>query len=418
MGRAKDSSKRTQARGLAVRIAVFLLVFACCLLPALFANRLVGYVPVLLFAFAVTLCGAYLLVIRTKVDFSVQAGNGDCIRGEEIAFTVSLTNRSILPIPRVLARLAYTNLFGQVEETIEARTVLAPHESSSFAFYVRFQHVGTYEAGLGTLRVYDPTGLFSARADVGRMQRIEVAPRIYDLERLEIEEVSLTESEDAHQAVFFDSLDYTGVRDYALGDSMRLIHWKLSARTDQYYTKLFESYGNPGVCVLLDLHAPYDDPDLLMSAYDGLVEAACSLGRYALDNGLDFEMKYLDDDACTVSLDKTACADGSLWVSQMPPARSDAHHDDLPRLLEGELDASGGLNNVVLVTAGLTDAIAADALQLRSIYKNPIVFLVAPAQLSRSERDELLRPLALFDESDVATALVDPDSGVTLGWCA
>lgn len=56
-----------------------------------------------------------------------------------------------------------------------------------------------------------------------------------------------------HPSPFYgSSAEYADHRPYALGDEIRALDWKLMAKTDKYYVKLFEDRTNLRCCVLLD----------------------------------------------------------------------------------------------------------------------------------------------------------------------
>src|SRR5438105_3200487 len=48
------------------------------------------------------------------------------------------------------------------------------------------------------------------------------------------------------------SVEYADHRAYAPGDDLRGLDWKILARTDKYYIKLFEEETNLRACILLD----------------------------------------------------------------------------------------------------------------------------------------------------------------------
>lgn len=56
-----------------------------------------------------------------------------------------------------------------------------------------------------------------------------------------------------HPSPYFgSSVEYADHRPYSVGDEIRMIDWKLLAKTDKYYVKLFEEQTNTRCTVLLD----------------------------------------------------------------------------------------------------------------------------------------------------------------------
>ena len=56
-----------------------------------------------------------------------------------------------------------------------------------------------------------------------------------------------------HSPFFGRSLDFAEHRQYMPGDDIRLIDWKLFARTDRFYVKEFEADTNTNCTILLDV---------------------------------------------------------------------------------------------------------------------------------------------------------------------
>ncbi len=57
-----------------------------------------------------------------------------------------------------------------------------------------------------------------------------------------------------HPSPYFgSSVEYADHRPYSIGDDLRTIDWKLLAKTDKYYVKLFEEQTNTRCTILLDI---------------------------------------------------------------------------------------------------------------------------------------------------------------------
>lgn len=57
-----------------------------------------------------------------------------------------------------------------------------------------------------------------------------------------------------HPSPYFgSSVEYADHRPYSLGDDLRMIDWKLLAKTDKYYVKLFEEQTNTRGTIILDV---------------------------------------------------------------------------------------------------------------------------------------------------------------------
>jgi hypothetical protein len=75
--------------------------------------------------------------------------------------------------------------------------------------------------------------------------------------------------------------ELAGARPYAATDSMKNIHWKLSAKGDELYTKQFTGTKHPPVWVMSDLTVIDEDDSELIE--DKLLETALSLTNFLLE---------------------------------------------------------------------------------------------------------------------------------------
>jgi uncharacterized protein (DUF58 family) len=102
---------------------------------------------------------------------------------------------------------------------------------------------------------------------------VTVLPRLF-LNEVKLEDKLLTESKAFLNSTQNDGYDYTGVREYAFGDSMKRIHWKLSAHSSEYMTKITETCRKSDMTVVIDFAAPKLRRDMVPGIYDCLVETA------------------------------------------------------------------------------------------------------------------------------------------------
>ena len=176
------------------------------------------------------------------------------------------------------------------EETARMDFSLAPREVKDLHFTVTLPHVGPYEIGVPRVRFYDPLGLFSL---IRRLpaERVVSVPRIYGLSLPE--HVSAPLKETAVSAFFARTAEpesYTGVREYRAGDSLRHIHWKLTAHTARYMSRRYETRRREGVTVYIDRLCPAYDGETCRRLYDCVTEAGLSLAAEALRRGLATEV--------------------------------------------------------------------------------------------------------------------------------
>ncbi len=384
-------------RGTVVKTVVCIVAFAVLVVPAIFVNNAIGYVPALTFLFALAVSGLYLRVSRRCLRVDEPTLQGSCIRGEEVSFSIRMHNRSPLPLNRKEPELYVSDLIGGEDQVTRDRLSLAPFETYDFNFAVRFDHIGSYSAGLKEVVVYDLVGLFSATLPNKSRHAIEVAPRVHEVGELRFDRELLKERSDSITPLSMDGSDYTGVRDYVLGDPMKSIHWKLSARGDVYYTKIFETLGTPGVEALLDFHSPSYEPADMMSVFDAVVEGGLSVGAYARAQGMDFDLVYRDKRFHDVRLGAQSISSRMSFIGTLPRITSTDRDREMLDILRRESNSAYAQRNIVVCTSSINEELVNALAAAKRRQRNPMLIAVVPPSMDSAERKEFLAPLRRLD---------------------
>lgn len=152
---------------------------------------------------------------------------------------------------------------------------LAPHARGDFVFE------GTQ------LRLYSPWRLFRRDAVVGEPRRVRVYPNFAPLAKF-----ALFSSEQASRLVGAhlkrrrgEGTDFHQMREYRVGDSLRQIDWKATARTRRLVSREYQDERNQQVVLMLDTGRRLMARDGAMSHFDHVLDAALVVAWLALRQG-------------------------------------------------------------------------------------------------------------------------------------
>ena len=130
------------------------------------------------------------------------------------------------------------------------------------AYHGRLMQRGRYR--LGPLRIQSrfPFGLFNRKITLDQIDTLYVYPRLGRLTRswLARHRRALAGA-DRRQRRPGPEGDFYGVREWRSGDSLRLMHWRSSARTGKFVVRQFEQAHNRDVAILMDLWSPEQPSD-------------------------------------------------------------------------------------------------------------------------------------------------------------
>jgi uncharacterized protein (DUF58 family) len=237
------------------------------------AGRLLGVVELFLLA-GVTLAAVAGAVVltgtrRLRLAVSRQASPRRLRVGTPARIDLSIENRSRRATP-VLA------LRDRVEGLGAAEVSLAPIPAggrTQVSYRLPTQRRGPLLVGPLDIEFGDPLGLTAARVSAASRSELLVHPELVELGPLRAGTGALNGAErQAVRTLAPTGDEFFALRPYVVGDELRRVHWRNSARTDDLVVRQEERPRRGQVIVLLDLRREaYDD-----EAFERAVSAAAS----------------------------------------------------------------------------------------------------------------------------------------------
>lgn len=386
-------------------LLVFLL--GVIVLAAFFRLDFIFYV-VYIFFFIYLLSRAWINTVLSRV-ICERVYEPRALNGEKVPVTVAITNNSWLPIP-----------YLRVHESIPARLrtpnferavfSLGPRAHASLKYELDCRYRGLYSLGPLTIEAGDLFGIYTEERQVVHKHNMSVYPRIVPLTELGLPAQTPYGTIRRKQSLMEDPSRLLGVRPYQDGDSLRHIHWKLTAASGQLQTKRFE----PAISVEAQLY-------LNLSRADFSVQRAFPASELAIETAASFA-NLLIHQRQTVGITTNGndrLADESSVVSLKPnrgTAQLTAILDLLARielseekpfsavLREARLQLRWGGTGVV-ITPHPTDEIINILLLLKRSGLNVILILVDPrtalATVSRQLEQAGIDTFEVWQERDL-----------------
>lgn len=386
------------------KIVACVLVIATCLFMALFIGdgdyraTAIGWMPLLAMLALIGLMYAYVRIGVRSLDYHESAELAYYERGDKVPFFVEFRNKGPLVLLNVKVELYVADANGDVASSRITTVTLGPRATRKISFDVPFEHVGVFAAGLHRIVITDFLGLFERTIDCERTSYICVMPKVPHLGSFAFSEDSDVENFKMLKTALADSLDYAYVRDYEPGDPLKTIHWKLSARSDHYLTRLFEKTISPGVIVVMDFYAPGENVDESMELRDCVIESALAVAEFARSSGLDTEIRYVDrfeDERRLVSWDDGAIVD---MVRDMP--RSTGDESIGQRAIEEVQRIAMNMqaqNNIVVCSANIDGEMVGSVISARQLRKSPFFVATVPHRLVDRDLERYVTPLSALE---------------------
>ena len=389
-------------RHIAAVVAVALLLAV----PPVFVNHPVGYLPLAFFLITAVICAVYLLVARRGFSFQAQEGSFTRVRSESASTALAVVNKSALPLFKVEIELMVLNPQGRTESHTFARTMVDAHGSAVLDPQVALTHIGMYQIQVKRVALYDPMGLFCCGAAAAGQTSIVSTPRIPQVDSVEFARLITRESESLQRSSVTDWADYAGCRDYELGDPIKSIHWKISARTENLQTRLFEVSHDSQTLVVVDFHAPDYEPEYLMQCVDIQVPIGLAVVRFALDQGIEANLAYAADADHRYVGEIPEGDDLENFVRVLPTASPVVDPACAASLVRGNTGLREAFDNVVVCASTLSQELTAAVLEMLSKRVSVVLVMAVPLDKKEDYRKDCARTASQLEAAGAAVLAV------------
>jgi uncharacterized protein (DUF58 family) len=240
---------------------------------------------VALVVFTVMPAASYVLTfILFRMLLVTQTVPHTIVKNETGKLTLCFFNPTPIPFGNIQC-LFFTDDFAVVTEAGMIITVNALKQTShEIPFYTKYR--GVFTIGLKTVTTGDFMGLFRLKRRMNKKIEINVLPRIIDMSNFPLAVNLLTEAHSRFDIKDEDYATISDIRPYIPTDSIKRVHWKLTAKRNEWLVKNFQSNALNRVTIIMDslkLSQRYKEQIILE---DRIIELAMGLVRFCLRKGM------------------------------------------------------------------------------------------------------------------------------------
>ena len=174
-------------------------------------------------------------------------------QGESITVDVAVENRRGWPIPWLYVEDLHPADFARAGDNARL-AVLMPGRSLRFQYTLTCPRRGYHRIGPLLMESGDLFGLQRRFVTGKRQDYVSVLPTVAYIETFTIAARRPQGPVRITNRIYEDPSRIAGVREYQRGDPLNRIHWKVSARTGDLFTKQAEPSNVLGATLVLDLH--------------------------------------------------------------------------------------------------------------------------------------------------------------------
>lgn len=155
---------------------------------------------------------------------------------------------------------------------------------------------GVYRLGELELSIRDILGIVNIKRTVQATKTLIVYPRLIKLEHLNLPSNRQMGNLPSLNKSLEDFSTILDLRKYNYGDSLKKVHWKLTAKKGELFVKNFEYKASTGIWIFLDLFEDSYDKDEDGSLEEWAVEACLAIAYYGLRNRMTVNLVCYGED--------------------------------------------------------------------------------------------------------------------------
>jgi len=273
---------------------LFICLFASALTFTYFSGGKMPYMLLYTVLMIPVVSVSYTLAIYLRFKYGQDLDKRFVTKGDKVNFIFSINNEDFFIYPYVKivfygAKTIFQNQF-QVKNFS-----LKPFSGKNYFFELQCNYRGRYEIGINSIEFEDFFGLFRFRYNVFEPKHVTVYPQIVYLDKFMLKTDFMSESHFMLNNREEDMTTISDVRKYQYGDSLKRIHWKLTAKTQEIMIKKFESTSQVNTIMLLDLHQNFFSAEENIIIEDKLIESIVAVLYFCLNKWIPVNLVFYGD---------------------------------------------------------------------------------------------------------------------------
>lgn len=252
---------------------------------------------VALFAPAASIAFGRATAARTTVSIDFQHA---CTAGQKLPMYIAVT-RPALSRNRIRMVLRFRNLLTGTVEDLPVSLAPASGRTEHFELPLSTEWCGRVEVSLRSARATDSLGFADvAIENVELESSYTVYPQISDIvaqtTRANRQSISGTTYDHHHKGQ--DRTEVFDMRDFQEGDSLKSVHWKLSARFDDLMVREPSRPTDYDITLLCDAHA-HTDAKNAAAVLNGVLSVTASVSLSLIQQGLAHSVAHFQGETLT-----------------------------------------------------------------------------------------------------------------------
>ncbi len=291
----------------------------------------------------------YTIYVYNRFKFVQSVDKKFIVKGDIIKYSFMIGNEDLILYPYLTIKFfnSETIFSDQIDDKFIS---LFPSSEDTLEVLFDCRYCGRYELGAENIKIDDFFGLFSFTYDIPSPLVINVNPRIIHLEYFELNINYNSESFSNLNSIGEDSGLFHDVRKYSYGDSIKKIHWNLSAKINETMVRQFRNTTDTNLLIVPDFTEGGFSERCKTIVWDKLIESSVAISYYCLSKYIPINLISHTD-----CIGKVSAMDISSF-SQIYDNISESTYDKenyYPEVLKAFCSELESETNIIILTSNL-----------------------------------------------------------------
>ena len=223
-----------------------------CLTLALLFGGLVPYYILYLAVSVLILSVLYVVLVGRGMGFSIKTQQNIFTCGQDVICELKIMNAVTLPVPYIRVHSAAEEYGHRAYRG--SFFSMSASEDNWETVRLRFSSRGVYPLGKLTVTVWDLFRIVRYTKDIDTGLTVKVYPRLYPVKGLFPGASDIYRDTYASHGQNENQYTMQDIRGYRAGDSLKRVHWKISAKRGELFVKNYEKVTGTETALFIDMH--------------------------------------------------------------------------------------------------------------------------------------------------------------------
>lgn len=326
----------------------------------------------------------HCLIIYRHISGSINIPKGSIYVGDRLAISYTVRNASKFTIPYLEIENSISKELTGVEIP-KTMITLNPKDFFTHNEELTLNRRGYYQLGEIQVIIKDIFGFYSIKKRIASETELLVYPMPMGLNSFRITSIEQLGDILIEDKAFEDKSRVSSIRKFREGDSVKSIHWKLSAKLNELIIKEFDNSADTNVVIFIDNYKRLYKNDLDRRLEDKVADIGISIINYYINQSIPVSLQTQDVEKI-VEVNGNRKTDLKSFLEAFAKFKGNGVFD-FGVFIKKRMNIIKKGSTVILITPNMDKSIGTQGILLKSRNLNPLFIVVIDKECNTDSID-------------------------------